>query len=152
MTLSKTDIQKLIPHRDPFLFVDEIESLVPGESAVGIYHVNPEAWYFKGHFPGHPIMPGVLIIEALAQTAGVLASAFLAEQSAGQTVYFMSIEEARFRRPVMPGDTIKLHVTKHHSRGAVWKCIGQAYVGEHRVAEGRLTAMIRPITTTLESA
>lgn len=140
------DIQRvveMIPHRYPFLLVDRVEALVVNESAVGVKNVTMNEPQFMGHFPNHPIMPGVLIIESMAQTAAVLVVQTLGAQSEGKLVYFMSIDSARFRRPVRPGDVMHIHVTKKQSRGAVWKFIGEAKVNGQVVADATFAAMIR---------
>ena len=145
------DIVKLIPHRYPFLLIDRMENLLLGHSAVGIKNVSMNEWYFQGHFPEHPIMPGVLIIEAMAQTAGALVVKSLEEQNknketsgdqAGNLVYFMSVEEAKFRKPVVPGDVLNLKVVKDRSRGAVWRFKGEAWVNNVLTSEATFTAMI----------
>ena len=141
------DIVKLIPHRYPFLLIDRIEDMELGYSAVGIKNVSMNEWYFQGHFPDHPILPGVLIIEAMAQTAGVLVVKTLrelhgADSEKNNLVYFMSIEEAKFRKPVMPGDVLRLKVVKERSRGNVWKFKGEAWVGDTLTDEAVFTAMI----------
>ena len=140
--LSRERIMEMIPHRDPFLMVDEVIDLVPAESATGVKHVSAEEYYFKGHFPQRPIMPGVLIIETMAQTAALVVVHTLGAAFEGKLVYFMSIEEARFRKPVFPGDTLMVHVTKQRNRGNVWKFRGEAKVGNTLVAEAVYTAMI----------
>ena len=135
-------IKRLIPHRYPFLFVDKLTEIVPGESAVGIKNVTINEPFFQGHFPAKPIMPGVLLIEALAQTAGALVSYTLGEEDGEKLVYFMSVDDARFRKPVTPGDTVYLHVEKKQQRGQVWKFSGVAKVDGAVVAESTFTAMI----------
>ena len=134
-TLDLAEIQTLIPHRYPFFFIERIENVILGESAVGIKNVSVNEWYFQGHFPDHPIMPGVLIVEALAQTAAALVMKTLTVQNGGEKpgnlVYFMSIDEAKFRRPVVPGDVLRLKVIKERSRGHIWKFKGEAWVGDH---------------------
>ncbi len=146
ITLNLSEIQSLIPHRYPFLLIDRIESVRLGESAIGVKNVTLNEWYFQGHFPDHPIMPGVLIIEALAQTAGALVLKTLTVQNGGEKpgnmVYFMSIDEAKFRRPVVPGDVIRLKVVKNRSRGHIWKFKGEAWVGDELATEAIFTAMI----------
>lgn len=134
------EIQKLLPHRYPFLLVDRIIDIEPGIKAVGIKNVTINEDFFQGHFPGHPIMPGVLIIEALAQVAGVLA--FRSGISEGKSVYFMSIEKAKFRKPVVPGDQLRLEISIVQQRGNVWKFSGNAVVEEKVVAEAEFTAMV----------
>jgi len=142
LILDVEEIKRLIPHRYPFLMVDRLTDIVPGERAVGIKNVTINEPFFQGHFPNQPIMPGVLIVEALAQTAGALVAHSLGARDKGKTVYFMSIEDARFRKPVVPGDTVRLYVEKKQMRGNVWRFAGTAKVGEAVVAESTFTAMI----------
>jgi 3-hydroxyacyl-[acyl-carrier-protein] dehydratase len=142
VNLSRERIMQMIPHRDPFLMVDEVVDLVPAESAVGVKRVSADEYYFKGHFPQRPIMPGVLIVETMAQTAAIVVVYTLGSAFEGKLVYFMSVEEARFRKPVFPGDTLMVHVTKLRNRGNVWKFRGEAKVGNTLVAEAVYTAMI----------
>lgn len=134
------EIQKLLPHRYPFLLVDRIIEINPGTKAVGIKNVTINEEFFQGHFPGHPIMPGVLIIEALAQVAGVLA--FQSGESVGKSVYFLSIEKAKFRKPVVPGDQLRLEVNVLQHRANVWKFSGNALVEDKIAAEAEFTAMV----------
>ena len=140
-TLSTTEIMALIPHRYPMLLVDRLERIVPGESAVGVKGVTINEPFFAGHFPGNPIMPGVLIVEAMAQTAGILVS-YSSAMVGSKTVYFMAIDDARFRKPVVPGDLLEIHVTKVQNRSRVWKFKGEAYVRGVLHAEAVVTAMI----------
>lgn len=133
------EIQNVLPHRYPFLLVDRILELDKGTKAVGIKNVTVNEPFFMGHFPGNPIMPGVLIVEALAQLAGLLA--FLSGVQ-GDAVYFMSIEKAKFRKPVVPGDQLRLEITTLHQRANVWKFSGNARVDEKIVAEAEFTAMV----------
>ncbi len=135
-------IMNMIPHRYPFLMVDKVVDLVPGQSAVGIKNVTINEPHFAGHFPGFPVMPGVLIIEAMAQTAGLVVVEFMGLESKKKIVYFMTIDDARFRKPVTPGDTLHIHVTKVQSRGTVWKFKGEAKVGDKLCAEATFSAMI----------
>ena len=135
-------ILKLLPHRYPFLMVDRIVDVVLGESATGIKNITANENFFQGHFPDQPVMPGVLIVEALAQTAAALVMETLDFASEGKLVYFMSVDNARFRRPVFPGDQLMLPVQKIHSRRNVWKFRGEARVGEQLVADATYTAMI----------
>ena len=135
-------IIEMIPHRYPFLLVDRVEKVIDGQSAVGIKNVTINEPFFQGHFPGRPVMPGVLIIEAMAQTAAVLVVNSLGSNAEGKLVYFMSIENARFRRPVGPGDQLSLVTTKLKQRATVWKFSGEAIVGDNVVAEATYTAMI----------
>ena len=139
------DIEKIvqmIPHRYPFLMIDRVSDLVPEESAVGHKNVTINEPHFQGHFPSKPIMPGVLIIEAMAQTSAVLVVHTLGGEAEGKLVYFMSVENAKFRRPVQPGDVMKIYVNTKQHRKAVWKFDGVAKVDEQIVAEATFTAMI----------
>lgn len=148
IVLDTTDIMELIPHRYPFLLIDKLTEIIPGISAVGIKNVSMNEWFFQGHFPDHPIMPGVLIIEAMAQTAAALVIKSMRLESSktntdnGNMVYFMSVEEAKFRKPVTPGDVLQLKVTKDRARGNVWRFKGQAFVDGVLVDEALFTAMI----------
>lgn len=135
-------IMELIPHRYPFLMIDKVVDIVAGESAVGVKNVTINESYFQGHFPTRPVMPGVLIIEAMAQTAAVLVVESLGTASQGKLVYFMSVDNARFRRPVVPGDTLMVHVARQRNRGNVWKFAAQAKVDGKLVAEATYAAMI----------
>jgi len=135
-------IMEMLPHRYPFLLVDKVEDFVSGESAVGVKNVTFNEPQFQGHFPKVPVMPGVLIIEAMAQTAAIVVVESLGLTTAGNLVYFMTIDEARFRKPVVPGDTMRIHVHKIRSRKNVWKFKGEAYVGETLCAEATYSAMI----------
>jgi 3-hydroxyacyl-[acyl-carrier-protein] dehydratase len=137
------DIQKLLPHRYPFLLVDRIIELVPATKAVGIKNVTMNEEFFLGHFPNHPIMPGVLIIEALAQLSGILA--LHSGAPSGKPIYFMSIERAKFRKPVVPGDQLRLDVSILQHRGNVWKFSGNALVEDKIAAEAEFTAMVADI-------
>lgn len=132
----------MIPHRYPFLMVDKVIDIVPNVSAIGIKNVTSSEPYFQGHFPQLPIMPGVLIIESMAQTAGILVIETLGSKAEGKAVYFMSISDAKFRKPVIPGDTILIHVVKKHRHGNVWRFYGRACVGNNLVAEATYVAMI----------
>jgi 3-hydroxyacyl-[acyl-carrier-protein] dehydratase len=135
-------IMQLIPHRYPFLMIDRVVGVRPGEEATGIKNVSINEFYFQGHFPQRPVMPGVLIIEAMAQTAAVLVVHTLGQESEGKLVYFMSLDSARFRRPVFPGDTLAVRVVKKHSRGNAWKFDGTAHVQDKLMAEATFAAMI----------
>jgi len=135
-------IMQLIPHRYPFLMIDKVVDVTPGEAATGIKNVTINEHYFQGHFPQRPVMPGVLIIEAMAQTAAVLVVHTLGRDSEGKLVYFMSVDSARFRRPVVPGDTLAVRVLRQRNRGNVWKFDGQALVENKLVAEATFAAMI----------
>jgi 3-hydroxyacyl-[acyl-carrier-protein] dehydratase len=143
--VARVDVQRImemIPHRDPFLMIDEVVDMVANERATGIKNVSIDEGYFRGHFPARPVMPGVLIIEAMAQTAAVLVVHTLGPEAEGKLVYFMSVDNARFRRPVFPGDRLDVHVAKQRSRGNVWKFEGRAKVGDNLMAEAVFAAMI----------
>lgn len=135
-------ILELLPHRYPFLLVDRIIDIRADESCIGIKNVTVNEPHFQGHFPHRPIMPGVLIIEGMAQTAGAMCVIHLGEWAAAKLVYFMTIENAHFRKPVHPGDRLEYHVRKLRNRGTVWKFECHALVDDERVAEAELTAMI----------
>lgn len=135
-------IMKDIPHRYPFLLLDRMVDVVLGESAVGVKNVTANENFFAGHFPNHPVMPGVLIIESMAQTAAVLVVETLGPEAQGKVVYFMSIDGAKFRRPVVPGDQLRIHIVKERNRGNVWRFNGTAKVDGVIVAEATYTAMI----------
>ncbi len=135
-------IMHAIPHRYPMLLIDRMVDVVPHVSAIGIKNVSANEPFFQGHFPGHPVMPGVLIIESMAQTSAVLVVLSLGPQAAGKLVYFMTIENAKFRRPVVPGDQLRIHVTRERRRGAVWKFSAVARVDGVSVAEATYAAMI----------
>ncbi len=136
-------VLRSIPHRYPFLLVDSVRDIVPFESATGVKNVTVNEPFFQGHFPGHPIMPGVLIVEAMAQTAAVFVVQSLGPDAEGKLVYFMSIEGAKFRKPVMPGDLLLLNVRKLQQRGQVWRFKGEGQVDGKLVAEATISAMIR---------
>jgi len=136
-------VLRSIPHRYPFLLIDSVRDIEPFECATGIKTVTANEPYFQGHFPGHPIMPGVLIVEAMAQTAAVFVVQSLGLESEGKLVYFMSIEGAKFRKPVLPGDLLQLHVRKLQQRGQVWRFKGETHVDGKLVAEATISAMIR---------
>jgi len=133
---------KLLPHRYPFLLVDRIIDMDRDNSAIGVKNVTINEPFFQGHFPDFPVMPGVLLIEGMAQTAGALCVASLGNDYEPQLVYFMSIDRAKFRRPVTPGDTVHYHVHKIRNRGRVWRFRAEAKVGGNSVAEGEISAMI----------
>ena len=141
-TIDIMRVMEAIPHRFPFLMVDRVVELKRDVSCVGIKNVTINEQFFQGHFPRQPVMPGVLIVEAMAQTAGILVVETLEGAAAGKLVYFMSIDEARFRKPVVPGDTLRIHVSKLRNRGNVWKFSGEARVEGTLVAQAQFAAMI----------
>ena len=144
-TLEEIDVHRImemIPHRYPFLMIDRVVDIVPGVKATGVKNVTINEPFFAGHFPERPVMPGVLIIEAMAQTAAVFVVHTLGPKSEGKLVYFMSVDGARFRKPVEPGDCLRVEVTKMRSRGNVWKFRGEAKVDDQLVAEATYAAMI----------
>jgi 3-hydroxyacyl-[acyl-carrier-protein] dehydratase len=140
MMIDIKEIQNILPHRYPFLLIDRILEFEPGKTAKGLKNVTINEPFFLGHFPGHPIMPGVLIIEAMAQVGGVLA--FKSADVENQVVYFMGIDKARFRRPVLPGDSLEITVEVTKRRGKIWAFKGKAMVGEEVAAEAELMATI----------
>ena len=135
-------IMEMIPHRYPILLIDRILEITKGEGATSLKNVTINEPHFAGHFPGFPVMPGVLIIEAMAQTAALVVVDFLGEEAKGKVVYFMSIDNARFRKPVTPGDSMHITVEKVRSRGPVWKFKGTATVDGKVCAEAVFSAMI----------
>ena len=140
--INVTRIMRAIPHRYPFLLVDRIEDILLGEEATGIKNVSVNEPFFQGHFPEIPVMPGVLIVEAMAQTAATLVVLTLGEAFDGKLVYFMTIDNAKFRRPVEPGDQLRIHVVKKQHRANVWRFVGKARVDGVVVAEASFSAMI----------
>ena len=137
------EVMKLLPHRYPFLMIDRIENAIRGESACGIKNVTVNEPFFIGHFPGQPVMPGVLMVEAMAQTAAALV-AYTLGGFESQLVYFMTIDRARFRNPVGPGDCLRIPVRKIRNRGPVWKFQGEALVDGKVAAEAEYSAMLVP--------
>jgi 3-hydroxyacyl-[acyl-carrier-protein] dehydratase len=135
-------IKKYLPHRAPFLFVERLTDIVPEESATGWKAVSYNEPHFMGHFPEQAVMPGVLIIEAMAQTAGALVVHSLGFERGKKVVYFMTIEKARFRKPVTPGVMLRMPVKKLQRRDPVWRFEGKAYVGDTLCAEAEFSAMI----------
>src|SRR3989304_1942885 len=135
-----TEIMNIPPHRYPFLLIDRILELDPGKSARGLKNVSANEPFFAGHFPGHPVMPGVLIVEALAQAGAVLACKTTGFDPASQVIYFMAIDKVKFRRPVVPGDQLVLEGVPLRKGGAVWKMRGEAKVDGHVVAEAEFLA------------
>lgn len=135
-------IMQLLPHRPPFLLIDRIIDMDADLSGTGIKNVTMNEPFFVGHFPGRPVMPGVLIIEAMAQTAGALVVNHKGADVEGSLVYFMTIDGARFRKPVVPGDTLALSVRRIQQRSRVWRYEGKARVGDTLVAEAEISAML----------
>ena len=145
MQLTVQEIMAILPHRYPFLLVDRISDFVKGEKIVGIKNVTINEPFFQGHFPGHPIMPGVLIIEAMAQVGGIYAH--LAGEVEGDKVpYFVGIDQARFRKPVLPGDVLRLELTLAGLRRGIYTFVGKAYVDDKLVAEAELKATFAAIS------
>ena len=136
------EVMEMIPHRPPFLMIDRVRDIIDGESAVGIKNVTINEQFFQGHFPSQPVMPGVLVVEAMAQTAAVLVVSTLGEGAKGKLVYFMTIDDARFRKPVFPGDCLELHVKAIRNRGNVWKFSATGIVGGKAMAQAKYSAMI----------
>lgn len=142
VVLDVEQIKTLLPHRAPFLFVERLTDIVPFESATGYKAVSYNEPHFAGHFPEFAVMPGVLLVEALAQTAGALVVYSMGDPSPSRRVYFMTIDKARFRRPVRPGDMLRLAVKALRHRGPVWRFEGRAYAGDELCAEAEFSAMI----------
>ncbi len=143
LPLTYEAIVKILPHRYPFLLVDRIVELTLDERVVGIKNVTANEPFFQGHFPENPIMPGVLIIEAMAQTGGILARLSVPgvmEREGG--VFFAAMDKVKFRRPVVPGDQLRFELTPLRKGSRIWKMAGSAYVGDQRVAEAELVATI----------
>ena len=144
-TLMSADIariMKLLPHRYPFLLIDKMIDMDGEESGTAIKNVTINEPFFQGHFPGKPVMPGVLLVEAMAQAAGALVLNHLGDAHAGKLVFFMSIDKARFRKPVLPGDVVHFHVKLSNKRAPVWKYWAEAHVDGKKVAEAEIGAML----------
>ena len=144
-TLEAADINRILgalPHRYPFLMVDRIREIRGDDSCIGLKNVTFNEPHFQGHFPGHPVMPGVLLIEGMAQTAGALIALAQAVEEQGKLVYFMTIDNAKFRKPVVPGDTVEYHVRKIRRRSNIWKFTAVARVDGAKVAEAEVSAMM----------
>ncbi|MGN6515471.1 MAG: 3-hydroxyacyl-ACP dehydratase FabZ [Rhizomicrobium sp.] len=142
LVLNVEQIKKLLPHRAPFLFIERLTDIVPNESATAYKAVSYNEPHFQGHFPGYAVMPGVLIVEAMAQAAGALVMHSLGWTAENRLVYFMTIDSARFRKPVTPGDMLRMPVKAIRRRGPVWKFGGEAFVGDTLCAEAEFSAMI----------
>ena len=145
LSLESADIAKILkclPHRYPFLMIDRVVDMVRNQRATGIKNVTINEPQFQGHFPGNPIFPGVLLIEGMAQTGGVLCILSQAEQTKPKSVFFMTIDKAKFRKPVVPGETIEYHMTKMAQRKTMWWFRGEAKVAGQLVAEAEVGAMI----------
>jgi 3-hydroxyacyl-[acyl-carrier-protein] dehydratase len=142
LTLGVQDILKLLPQRYPFLLVDRIIAIRGDESCIGIKNVTFNEPFFQGHFPGNPVMPGVLILEGMAQTGGAVCGLFLGKTAATSNVYFITVDKAKFRRPVVPGNVLEYHMSKITRRKSMWWFRGEAKVAGELVAEAVLGAMI----------
>jgi 3-hydroxyacyl-[acyl-carrier-protein] dehydratase len=140
--LDINEIMNILPHRYPFLMVDRILEMDPGKRIVGFKNVTINEPFFQGHFPGHPVMPGVLIIEAMAQVAGILAYLSSAEEDRKKVSYFMAIDNARFRKPVLPGDLLRLEMETTLNRRGIWGFSGKAFVEDKLVADAGLKATL----------
>jgi len=144
IVLDVEQLKKLLPHRAPFLFVERLTDIRPGESATGYKAVSFNEPHFQGHFPAYAVMPGVLIVEAMAQTAGALVVYTMSpDREHPPSVYFLTIDKTRFRKPVHPGDLMRMTVKLQRRRGPVWRFAGEAYVGDALCAEAEFSAMIR---------
>ena len=141
-TLSLEEIQKILPHRYPFLLVDRITSLEKGKRVEGLKNVTINEPFFQGHFPGRPIMPGVLIAEAMAQVGGILALLATPENLGNPSIFLMGLDKVRFRHPAVPGDQLRLEVETVRGGKKFWKMHGQAFVGDILVAEGEMMAAV----------
>jgi len=139
--LDVKQIQEYLPHRFPFLLVDRVLDIKEGESITAIKNVTINEWFFQGHFPAQPVMPGVLIVEAMAQTSGILMMSMLKE-SKGKVIYFMTINNVKFRKPVVPGDQLKLVCSLIKNKGTIGQLHGEAFVGEEKVCEADMMAML----------
>ncbi len=145
MLMDVVEIQEILPHRYPFLLVDRVVSLDKGENIVSFKNVSISEPAFQGHFPGHPIYPGVMILEGLAQAGGLLAFQSMdltKEEVKNKVVYFMSIDKAKFRKPVRPGDRLEYRVSVIKRKGAIWMLDGKAYVDDQLVSQAELKAMV----------
>ena len=141
-SIDAKEILNLIPHRYPFLLVDRIEEIIINQRCTGVKNVTINEPFFPGHFPGHPIMPGVLIIESMAQTASALVVYGYDGDIEGLSVYLMKVDKAKFRKPVLPGDQLRMEIIKERNKGEVWQFFGKAFVDDKLVAEASITAMV----------
>ena len=139
-SLDIVEILKLWPHRYPFIMIDRVTELVVGQRIKALKNVTINEPFFQGHFPGHPIMPGVLIIEAMAQVAGIMAYLASEEANRGKVTYFLAIDNARFRKPVFPGDQLRIEVTANMNKRGIWGVAGKVFVGSTLVTEADLKA------------
>jgi len=144
MQMDVNEIMKILPHRYPFLMVDRIVELEPGKRCVGVKNVSINEPFFQGHFPGHPVMPGVLIVEAMAQVAGIMAYMASDDRTKKAVTYFMSIDNAKFRKPVFPGDQLRIEIDTTYNRRGIWGVDGKAYVDGVLVTEASLKATFAP--------
>lgn len=144
MPMDVNAIMKILPHRFPFLLVDRIVELEHGKRCVGIKNVSINEPFFPGHFPGHPVMPGVLIVEAMAQVAGIMAYLASDDETRKKVSYFMAIDSAKFRKPVMPGDQLRIEITTTMNRRGIWGVDGKAFVDGKLVTEASLKATFAP--------
>ncbi len=143
IVLNKDQIINLLPHREPMLLIDELINVVPHKSAIGIVNVKRNSFYFQGHFPGQPVMPGVIIVEAFGQAAAALTAYSLApEEVENKLVYLMSVDKARFRNPIIPDCKLFLEIEVIRSRGRVWRYRGMAKVGDTKMADAEWAATI----------
>jgi len=142
LPLNQEEIQRILPHRYPFLLVDRIVTLEPGKRIVGLKNISFNEPFFQGHFPGRPIMPGVLIVESLAQVGGILALLSTPEQLGNPSIFLMGLDKVRFRQPVVPGDQMRLEVVTIRSGKKFWKMHGKAFVDDTLVTEGEMMAAV----------
>ena len=142
-SINKKEIEELLPHREPMLLIDELTNIVKLKSATAIVNVNKDSFYVQGHFPGQPVMPGVVIVEAFGQAAAALTAYGIDKATyANKLVYLMSVEKARFRNPVVPNCKLELNIEAIRSHGKVWKYKGEAFVDRKRMADAQWSATI----------